>query len=258
MISTILKKFVRKGGSYFYGRTPRIHRIPFGPNRGRNIFISFDISPRMYFGIDEPWIAELAQTKINYGDVVYDIGAHIGYTCLLFAQRVGKTGFVHAFEILPSVAEGFLRKTIQANDFNNVMIHAVGLSSMDKTLELAIGATMMASLYSNPIRGDKMELCKTVRLDQYVMREKLPLPSLIKIDIECAEIDCLQGGIEIIKKCRPLLIIEFHNLDLLIKGYNILNSEGYRLITRKNIIDEKFLQSINYFHESVFCDNMIS
>ena len=116
IISIILKNIARKGLSFFFGRTPRIHRIPFGPNRGRNIFISFDISPRMYFGIDEPWIAELAQTKINPGDVVYDLGAHIGYTCLLFAQRVGKTGFVHAFEILPSVAEGFLKKTIQAHE----------------------------------------------------------------------------------------------------------------------------------------------
>jgi FkbM family methyltransferase len=253
MLSTKLQKFIRDGGSFIFGRIPHTHRIPFGPNRGRNIFMSFAISPRMYFGYDEPWLAKLSKVYIGRGDVVYDIGAHIGYTSLLFAQRVGKTGSVHAFEILPSVAEGFLKKTARANDLDNIKIHAVGLSSSENDIELNIGPTMMAYLYSNPVGGGKRELCRTVQLDQYVAREQLPLPSFIKIDIERAEIDCIQGGIGVIKKCRPLLVIEFHGSDKLKEGYNILNSEGYRLFSQKCVIDEKFLLSINYFHESVLC-----
>ena len=64
----------------------------------------------MYFGFNEPWLAKLAQQYLRPGDVVYDIGAHVGYTCVLFAQCVGDAGVVHAFEILPSVADQFLKK----------------------------------------------------------------------------------------------------------------------------------------------------
>jgi FkbM family methyltransferase len=256
MVPTAIKRFVRKSSSLFFGRFPRIHRIPFGPNKGRKIFISFDISPRMYFGIDEPWIAELAQRHINPGDVVYDIGAHIGYTVLQFVQNVGDAGIVHAFEILPSVAEGFLRKTIEANNFNNVVIHAVGLSNLEQTLELPIGETMMTSLSSGASKGRKTELCKVVRLDDYVALAHLPLPSLIKIDIEEAEVDCLLGALNIIEKCHPLLIIEFHSLDLLSKGHTILDSLGYVITTQKSIVDKQFLQDTDWFHESVFCSSL--
>jgi FkbM family methyltransferase len=210
----------------------------------------------MYFGIDEPWIAELAQRRINRGDVVYDIGAHIGYTVLLFAQNIGDAGVVHAFEILPSVAEGFLKKTVEANNFNNVVIHAIGLANSEQTLELPIGETLMTSISSGVSKGHKTELCKVVRLDDYVALAHLPLPSLIKIDIEGAEVDCLLGALNIIKKCRPLLIIEFHNRDLLSKGYTLLDSLGYMLTIRKGVVDKQFLQYTDQFHESVFCSSL--
>jgi len=253
MVSATLKRFVRKSGSLLFGRTPRIHRIPFGPNKGRNIFVSFDISPRMYFGVDEPWIAQLAQRHISPGDVVYDIGAHIGYTILFFASHVGDIGIVHAFEILPSVAEGFLRKTIEANDFNNVVIHPVGLSNVEQTLKLPIGETMMTSLSQVTGKRGRMQQCRTVRLDDYATRSHLPLPSLIKIDIEGAEVDCLLGGLQIIEKCHPKLILEFHSLDLLSKGYTILDSLGYVITTQECIVNKQFLRRIKWFHENVFC-----
>jgi hypothetical protein len=87
------------------GRDRAIHRIPFGPNRGRLIYCSITISPRMYFGVDEQWVALLAREYVKPGDVVYDVGAHVGYTTLLFAAHAGH---VHAFELVPSVADEFL------------------------------------------------------------------------------------------------------------------------------------------------------
>jgi len=85
MLLTILENFGRKSGSIIFGRTPHIHKIPFGPNKGLNIFISFDISPRIYFGIHAPWIATLAQQYAKRGDIVYDIGAHVGYPRFYFS-----------------------------------------------------------------------------------------------------------------------------------------------------------------------------
>jgi len=217
VISAMLKRCVRKGGSCLLGRSPRVHRILFGPNKGKKIFISFDISPRMYFGVDEPYVAELAQHHVRPGDIVYDIGAHIGYTTLLFADRVG-------------------------------------LSSSEQTLQLPVGETMMTSLYSRDLAGGgKNEGCRTCRLEDYVTREHLPLPALIKMDIEGAEIDCLEGGLEIIRNVRPKLIIEFHSLELLAKGIKILSPMGYILKIRERVIDEEFVRSAKWFHSNVFC-----
>ena len=104
----------------------------------------------MWFGIDEPWIARLCESQIRQSAVVYDIGAHVGYTTLLFAHYLNGTGVVHAFEILPSTAD-LLRKTVEANDFRNITIHVVGLGAQDTIYELPIGQTAMTSIPSKEV-----------------------------------------------------------------------------------------------------------
>jgi FkbM family methyltransferase len=249
-----LKRSVRKAGSWIFGTSPRIHRIPFGPNRGLRIYMSFDVSPRMWIGIDEPWLAQSAQEHLHPGDVVYDIGAHIGYTCLLYAQRVGDEGAVHAFEILPSITENYLQKTIQANAFNNITTHAVGLSDREESLSLPIGETLMTSQHSEAREGQRMEDCRIVPLDRYVSLRNLSLPTYMKIDIEGAEIDCLIGGEQTIRKALPKMMIEFHNIELLREGHSLLEPWGYRLVTQRGeAMDEQKLRNLNRFHESVLC-----
>lgn len=237
----------------FVGRKPGVHRIPFGPIKGRRIYITFEFSPRIWLGIHEPWIAKLTQALIKPGDVVYDIGAHIGYTCLLFAQSLVGTGAVHAFEILPSTVE-FLKKTVEVNEFNNIIVHNVGLGLSTQTVQLAIGPTAMADIYSTPRENERTELCRIAPLDLYVKENKLPPPSFVKIDIEGAEIDCLKGGYELICKYKPNMLIEFHELCLLKEGYHLLDSWGYRLITQKaTAITIKQLEILRSFHQTVLC-----
>jgi FkbM family methyltransferase len=206
-----------------------MHRIPFGPNRGRLIYCSITISPRMYFGVDERWVASLAREHVAPGDVVYDIGAHVGYTTLLFAPQAGH---VHAFELVPSVADEFLARTVAANALTNVTIHRVGLSDEDRVVELPVSQTMMASL--DRIRqGVRIERCHLVPLDSYAVEQHLPPPSLIKIDVEGAEVHCLRGARELIRRHRPVLVVEFHSRDLLTQGVTLLESLGYRISRRQ-------------------------
>ncbi len=249
-----LRRTVRKTGSWIFGRSPRIHRIPFGPNRGLRIFMSFDVSPRMWFGVDEPWVARSAQEHVHPGDVVYDIGAHIGYTCLLYAQRVGDEGAVHAFEILPSITENYLQRTIQANPFANITTHAVGLSDQEESLSLPIGETLMTSQGSEGRAGQPMEACRVVPLDTFIARYDLPLPTYLKIDIEGAEVRCLIGAERTIRENHPLMMIEFHSIELIREGHSLLDAWGYKLVTQRGeVMDEPMLRNLNRFHESVLC-----
>ena len=253
MLSIRLRNFVRKGGALVFGRLPHVHRIPFGPNKGFKIFTCFDISPRMYFGIAEPWIAALVEQYAKSGDIVYDIGAHIGYTSLLFRRSVGETGRVHAFEILPSVAKTFFQRTMEENGFSNVIVHSVGLSNEEQTIQLSMNDTRMAQLSGDNSSQSRSEQCRTVRLDEFISRQGLPIPSLMKIDIEGAEVDCLMGALDTIKARRPVLIVEFHSLDLLRRGHSLLRSVGYELRTRHVEVDEEYLGRLTRFHESVLC-----
>ena len=141
-----LRRWVRRYPAYLLGRTPRLHRIPWGPLRGWRVFMSWDISPRMWLGMDEPWIARLVTTLVAPGAVVYDLGAHVGYTTLLMAKQVGRAGKVHAFEILPSLAEGFLRRSVEGNGLSQVSIHVAGLADAPAELDLAVGPTLMVRL----------------------------------------------------------------------------------------------------------------
>jgi predicted O-methyltransferase YrrM len=45
----------------------------------------------------------LCMALIKPGDIVYDVGANIGYTTLLFSHAVGATGTVIAFEPAPRI-----------------------------------------------------------------------------------------------------------------------------------------------------------
>lgn len=249
-----LRRLVRKAGSWIFGKNPRIHRIPFGPNRGLRIFMSFDVSPRMWFGIDEPWVARSAMEHVQAGSVVYDVGAHVGYTCLLYAQRVGREGAVHAFEILPFVAQEYLQRTIDANSFGNITAHAIGLSDRKESLSLPIGETLMTSRDSEAREGQRVEECRILPLDSFVASQSLPSPTYVKIDIEGAELHCLIGGENTIRQSSPMMMIEFHSLDLLRKGHSLLNQWGYRLLTQRGEeIVEPMLRNLNRFHESVLC-----
>jgi FkbM family methyltransferase len=208
----------------------------------------------MWFGVDEPWLARSASKHIQSGDVVYDIGAHVGYTCLLYAQRVGAEGSVHAFEILSSIEEEYLQRTIQANPFSSITSHAVGLSDQEETLLLPVGETLMTSQDSKEQAGQRLEECLVVRMDSYVARHELPLPTYIKIDIEGAEVRCLIGGERTIRQSSPMMMIEFHSIDLLREGHSLLSGWGYRLVTQRGEnVDEPMMRNLDWFHESVLC-----
>ena len=236
------------------GTDPKVRRLGMGPIRNRKICIDFRTSPRTFLGINEPWIARLARQHIKPADVIYDIGAHVGYTSLVFAQALKGTGAVYAFEILNYTTARFLTRTVQANDFKNIYIKNVGLGAVEQTLKLPIGPTAMTSIYGKAQRGT-LEECRVVPIDQYAREQNIPPPALVKIDIEGAEIDCLRGGTRVFNQSKPVMLIEFHSLELLREGYDLLRRWGYRLTTRNGAgVDEKFVKRLENFHQTVLCE----
>ena len=68
----------------------------------------------------EPLESKLFCCSISKGDIVIDIGAHIGWYSLLASRRVGKEGIVYAFEPEP-ISFNILVKNIKLNDITNIV-----------------------------------------------------------------------------------------------------------------------------------------
>lgn len=72
----------------------------------------------------------------------------------------------------------------------------------------------------------------------------LPTCGLIKLDLEGAEFQALTGAVETIKRCKPVLIVEFFNLS---KRFGRSESDVLRLIT-----DMGYHQVLVSFPDRVF------
>src|SRR6266436_706615 len=64
---------------------------------------------------------KLFEELVGPGDVVYDIGAHVGFYTLLASVLVGHTGRVVAFEPSPRNL-AYLRRHLAMNRLNNVTV----------------------------------------------------------------------------------------------------------------------------------------
>jgi FkbM family methyltransferase len=168
------------------------------------------------------------QTVVHTNDVVYDIGANVGFFTAIAARLVGPIGNVVAFEPLK---ENFnlLRHNAHLNGFTNVTANNFALADRDGTAEFLLskdatfgGLADSAGKIEN--QAGKTEV-KVFRLDSVVQRGSLPLPRIVKIDVEGAEAAVLDGAAETIQKARPILIIELHGTNAAIAER--LNTLGY-------------------------------
>lgn len=133
---------------------------------------------------------------------ILDIGANVGSHTLYWANE-RKAKMVHAFEPLPYSFE-ILKKHIELNNLKKkVKIYPYGLSDevtrtkISKYHEMNIGGTS----FKKQKDGD----FEFRSLDSLKLKEKI---DLIKIDVEGAEMEVLQGGIDTIKKNKPVIVIE--------------------------------------------------
>jgi FkbM family methyltransferase len=150
---------------------------------------------------------QLLRQFIELGDTVVDAGANIGTHTIAFADLVGPTGRVHAFE--PQRRNfHMLAGNVALNGFDNVVCHqkAVGDQNGDIGLpplpppdaHFNFGAVTLSRAAPD---GERVP---QVTLDSL----ELPACRLIKIDTEGMEPQVLDGARGLIARCRPLLYVE--------------------------------------------------
>jgi FkbM family methyltransferase len=178
-----------------------------------------------------PIFYELAKTA----EVVFDIGAHVGYFSLL-AATANSQAQIYAFEPLQRVYER-LERNVALNRFMNV--HCVKAAVGDKEGEQEfyfpdVEAPVSSSLRSDLLLaslGDQVRHVKVsvVTLDDLALREHLGQVSLIKMDTERTEHEVLAGASKIIERDRPDIFCEvWPDADNIKQLEGLLLPLGYR------------------------------
>ena len=128
---------------------------------------------------------------VRPGDVVFDVGANLGAYTLLFAQWVGATGRVFAFEPAPQSHDGLTRLLAANGVSSRVSVTQAAVSSIEGSAAfLADGLDGASRIVSG---GPGTLTVPTVTIDDMCRREGIK-PRLIKIDAEGAELEILRGA----------------------------------------------------------------
>ncbi len=149
---------------------------------------------------------EIFRLFAREGATVLDIGANIGYHTLSMSRFVGPKGNVIAFEpqriifqllcanmAINSIVNVHCRHSAVGRALDTVTVPALDYSRNNNFGGLGLGETYAQGEPVAIIPIDHMEL---------------PSCQFIKIDVEGMEFEALQGAVQTINRCRPVLYVE--------------------------------------------------
>ncbi len=191
------------------------------------------------------------KNNIKKGDVILDIGAHLGLFACYAAKVINSEGKIYAFEPAPST-NALLQKTISINKMNNV------IEGRSEAMGLKSGKCVF---YVSRLKGDNTNsLVEYVSdrnltgievpvstIDDFVKSKELKQVNFIKIDVEGAEFDTLRGGENTFKNLRPTCILAIHPIPIRKKGDTL--EDIYDFIVRCNytiLSDNKILSKESF------------
>ncbi|MCE2919962.1 MAG: FkbM family methyltransferase [Acetobacteraceae bacterium] len=156
---------------------------------------------------------------IQPGSVIFDIGANIGLTTCMFSKVASQTR-VFSFEPSPE-AFGYLTQTIAENALENVAAHQFAFGAQSGSISFTVNAFSGAASHLAPAGkslGQGNTLVEVQDLNSFIEREKISRLDFIKIDVEGFELDVLEGGVEALKRLRPIVFLEFNSFTLIAYG----------------------------------------
>jgi len=168
------------------------------------------------------------------GQVIYDIGASIGFMSLLFSMKTGLNGHVYAFEALPANIER-LTDNIELNSFQErvTVVKAAVQASSGKTDFYPGPSSAMGKVAGSAGRSSieyqpSIEV-EGVAIDEFIYTSGNPIPEMVKIDIEGGEILALPGMSRLLHRNHPILLVELHGPEAAQTTWELLNKEDYRI-----------------------------
>ncbi|MEM8911832.1 MAG: FkbM family methyltransferase [Planctomycetota bacterium] len=205
-----------------------IHTVDAGPARGLVFPIHMPEDKNVWTGTYENHFVSELVADVSDTSICFDIGGWRGYC----GGALAATGAAQVviFEPLPANCDR-IQRLIELNP--KLPIHlvqaAVGATDGRATLAL-MSQTSMGKLESSTFQEtahqqDRIEV-DLVSLDRWCEAHDL-YPSIMKVDVEGAEVMVLQGAREVLAKSQPRLLVEAHSRDLAQQVAVLLEEIGY-------------------------------
>lgn len=231
MIRTVIEKVTRR--MCFRRRLPS--------DLGHNpIWVSPAAGLRFLFGRmteADPVLFNLAREFVHKDTVVWDVGANVGLFAFASAYLSGSSGVVVALEPDAWLVQ-LLRRSFQLQPPSCAPVHiipaAVAQSVDLRTFHIAARSRATNSLkgYGSTQTGGVAEEQTVIAVSLDWLSERYPLPDVLKIDVEGAELEVLKGADAFFERRRPVLLCEISRATsaevtrlLLSKGYRIYDGE---------------------------------
>lgn len=166
----------------------------------------------------EQAVMRLFLELIKPGQTVFDLGGHIGYISLHFANLVGETGKVVVFEPgtnnLPYIEANIrskpnieLVKKVVSNTNGEIDFFIEELTGQNNTL-LKNFQRFQQNQESAYVQVDYQQvIVESIRLDDFIEQSGYQ-PDFIKIDVEGAELSVLESAEQYLKKHQPGMMVE--------------------------------------------------
>ena len=199
-----------------------IVRVVQGPLRGKR-WIAGSFNHGCWLGSYELAKQRKVIQLVRAGMVCWDVGAHVGFYTLLFAELVGPLGKVFAFEPLPRNVD-LLRRHVEMNGYRNVRILPCALGGFDGEASFDPGPN--PSMGSIAASGSLRVPC--ARADTLLATGEVEAPDVIKIDVEGAEAAVLRGARRIMER-HPVIFLATHGAQAHRESLDLLTAAGYEV-----------------------------
>lgn len=184
-----------------------------------------------WLGTYERGIRVKLEKTVRETDIVYDIGAHVGYYTLLFSKIVGNSGRVFSFEPLKRNLI-YLGKHLKINRITNVSVVEAAVSDSAGTQFFEVGKSHSMG-HLSPEGGVGEKVC-VLTLDEFIFGSKNPVPQCIKIDVEGAETLVLKGAKRVLSEFHPIIFLAAHGYRKRDECRDFLTALDYKLETLVN------------------------
>lgn len=166
----------------------------------------------------EPFMVQELLNEVGPGTIFLDIGGHLGHYSLSVAKKLVGLGSGRVFVFEPHArSRKYLTENVSLNGLGSlVTIESSCVSDRDGTLTLY--SDSLQSDYTSTVlnaEGSSQRTVTTVpavSADSYFVDKSTP--SLIKVDVEGAELAVLKGMDRILTKQQPTLFIESNDRAL--------------------------------------------
>ena len=177
------------------------------------------------------WIGSYEREKqqacvrlVSPGATVYDIGAQAGFYSLAFS-RLAHAGRVYAFEPLAENCVNLLDH-LRLNKVANVIVHQMAVSDQSGIVSFRIASNnAMGSLTIE--RSDYRVYAVT--LDELIQGQIMPVPDLVKMDVEGSEAGVLRGAAQLVRERRTVWLVALHGRQPTQECWDIFRSSGYSI-----------------------------